>query len=145
MSDSRDLLRRLGQGRPPAEPSDEIAGPAFGYLRGTRDRADHVEFRLQDGTVKSFPYAWLGPAEFDPSVGVVLDFVGDRTHRVVIEGRNLDRASGGDGADLFTRGLLRHRVTWVREKDAAEANRLPEADLTVERIMIRKLDRGEDD
>ncbi|MFO0847831.1 MAG: hypothetical protein U0871_04610 [Gemmataceae bacterium] len=145
MSEARELLRRIGQGQPAAEPADEVTGPAFGYLRGTRDRADHVEFRLADGTVKSFPYSWLGPAAFDPSAGISLDFVGDRTHRVTIEGRNLDRRAGEDGADLFTRGFLRHRVTWVREMDPDESRRLPEAATAVERVTIRKLVPGEGD
>ncbi|MBA4066217.1 MAG: hypothetical protein C0501_21380 [Isosphaera sp.] len=145
MSESRELLRRLGQGKPPGEAADEVAGPAFGYLRGTRERAEHVEFRLKDGTTKAFPYAWLGPAEFDPSLGIVLEFVGDRTYRVVLEGRNLDRRVGEDGPDLFTRGLLRHRVTWVRELDAGESRRLPEPATAVEKITVRKLVPGEDD
>lgn len=145
MSEARELLRRAGQGKAPPEASDEVAGVAFGYLRGTRERAEHVEFRLKDGTVKSFPYSWLGPADFDPSLGIVLEFVGDRTYRVVIEGRNLDLRAGEDGADLFTRGFLRHRVTWVREMDPGESRRLPETATAVERITIRKLVPAEDD
>ncbi len=145
MSETRELLRRVGQGKPPADATDEVAGPAFGYLRGTKERADHVEFRLKDGTVKSFPYSWLGPADYDPSFGITLEFVGDRTYRVVIEGRNLDRRAGEEGADLFTRGLLRHRVTWVREMDPGEARRTAEGATAVERVTIRKLIPGEDD
>lgn len=145
MTETRELVRRIGPGRPAAEPSDEVAAAAFGYLRGARERADHVEFRLADGTVRTFPYSWLGPTAFDPSAGIVLEFVGDRTYRVVLEGRNLDQRVGEDGADLYVRGLLRHRVTWVRELDPAESRLLPETAIVVEQITIRRLALGEAD
>ena len=144
MTDNRGtLLKKLGL-EPPAPPSpappgadrDEDECPAFGYLRSPRERALHVEFRLATGNAVAFPYSWLGPATYDPSRGVTLFFVGDRTYRVEIAGRNLDAVVGG-AVTLFDRGLLRHRVTWVRELDPADARRLPDAALAVERIAVR--------
>lgn len=154
MSDSGQLLRKFGLDRggepataPAARPPDaaeEDACAAFGFLRGTRDRALHIEFRLANGNVVAFPYAWLGPVRFDPSRGLVLDFVGDRTWRVAIVGRNLDALQGGS-VNLTDRGILRHRVVWVREMDPDEARGLPDGALVVERIDVRRVRPGEDE
>ena len=154
MSDSNQLLRKLGLDRPEAvvspagaprssaaEEEEECA--AFGYLRGVRDRALHVEFRLANGNTEAFPYAWLGPVRYNPSAGVVLDFVGDRTYRVEIHGRNLDTLIGGS-INLIDRGLLRHRVLWVREMDRGEVRRLPDAAMVVEAILIRTVRPGDE-
>ncbi len=119
-----------------AEP-DEAVCPAFGYLRGTRDRALHVVFhRAGAGDSVSLPYTWLGPTRFHPSVGVRLLFVGGEFVLVTIRGRNL-AAVTAPGIDLFERGLLRHRVTWVREMPSEEARGLASDACVVDRIEVR--------
>lgn len=45
-----------------------------------------IGFRFLDGRMKSLPYTHLVETEFNPDVGIILDFVG---YRVVIYGRNL--------------------------------------------------------
>jgi hypothetical protein len=124
--------------RPALEDDDESARSAFGYLRGTRDRAMFVEFRLADGTVWAFPYSWMGPARFHPSQGIVLYFVGDAVHQVTIQGWNLN--AEGEGVSLFGRGLLRHRIVWVREMSEDEAQRAAKGETVVEKISIRTPD-----
>jgi hypothetical protein len=138
MSDSLEMLRRPSV-RPsaPATPApvegDEDACPAFGYLRAARDRAVFVEFRFADGNRQAFPYSWLGPVRYDPSVGLVLWFVGDVVTRVRIEGTNLNAAVAG-GVSLFDGGLLRHRVTWVREMPRGDP--APSGGVWVDRIRV---------
>lgn len=119
------------------EEGDESAGPSFGYLRGARDRALHVTFRRERcGDAVALPYSWLGPARFHPSRGIELLFVGGEYILVTLRGRNLG-APTGVAIDLFESGLLRHRVTWVREVPTAESRALPETACVVDRIEVR--------
>ncbi len=118
MTDSLELFRRPPAKREPpaAEPADadEEACAAFGFLRAARDRAAFLELRFADGNREAFPYSWLGPVWYDPSAGLVLRFVGDAVTHVVIEGSHLNTPTAA-GVSLFEGGLLRQRVTWVRE------------------------------
>jgi hypothetical protein len=114
---------------------DEDACPAFGFLRGIRDRAAFLEFRLANGNRKAFPYSWLGPADYNPSAGILLKFVGDLVYLVLIEGSNLNALVGGS-VSLYDRGIQRHRVTWVREMTRLELEKTGEGDVTVERIRM---------
>jgi len=144
MNDSRNnLMKALRLDKPAPQPqsapkaveSDEDDCFAFGYLRGVGDRSLHLQFRLATGNSESFPYSWLGPVSFDPSCGIVLTFVGDKTYKVTIRGRNLG-VFMGDNIDLLNRGILRHRIVWIREMEPEECRKLPEEALTVERIVI---------
>ncbi len=47
---------------------------------------NRLGFRFADGRMKSLPYVQLVETEFNPAIGIVLEFVG---HRVTIAGRNL--------------------------------------------------------
>jgi hypothetical protein len=145
MSDSLSMMRKMGleQAKLAAPEAEEAEHAAFGYLRSVRDRALHIEFRLQNGNVEAFPYSWLGPVSFNPSHGIVLRFVGDGRYRVAIHGRNL----GGliaDGIDLLSRGIFRHRILWIREMETHECRRSPEEALTVERIEIQMVQAEQD-
>ena len=149
MSASIDLLRKLGAARPaesvpdakvtPALPhadEEECETPAYGYLRGIRDRALNIEFRrTTKGDELSFPYAWLGPTRHHPSIGVQLLFAGAESYLVTLWGRNLRSVEGG--MSLYDRGILRHRVTWVREATPEESRRLGDSICIVERIEVR--------
>jgi len=120
----------------PAEAAtDEAECPAFGYLRGIRDRALSLEFRLASGNSRAFPYNWLGPTLYDPSAGLLLTFVGDRIYLVLLEGSNLNLLVGGV-TNLFDRGILRHRITWVREMTRQALAKAREEEVTVERIRM---------
>ncbi len=121
---------------PPVEPEgDEENCVVFGYLRGIRDRALHLQFRLHTGDTESFPYSWLGQVTHNRSSGIILTFVGDKTFKVTIEGRNLS-AVVPEKIDLLNSGILRHRVVWLREMDREECNHLPDDAVAVERITI---------
>lgn len=74
MHDSLELLRNIrAPGTAPermpgrsasalAAESDEDACPAFGFLRGLRERSLSIELRYRNGNSEAFPYSWLGPA-----------------------------------------------------------------------------------
>ena len=128
MSDST-ILRRYtsglgeGAGRQDAE-SEAIACDhlgCFGWLRGTRERALMLELRQKSGKVVAAGYAWLEAAEFDPSEGILLCFVG---RPVRIRGRNLN-AEVRPSVRLFE-GITRHRVPGIREVSQADSLEAPE-------------------
>jgi hypothetical protein len=148
MSDSLELLKkRMNAGTVQSavaapEDADEDSCIAFGYLRGIRDRALTLEFRLADGNSIAFPYNWLGPCKYNPSSGILLKFVGDMIYLVLVEGSNLN-ALVKDGANLYQRGIQRHRVTWIREMTVQQVGRAGPGEVTIERI--RTLSHRPDD
>jgi hypothetical protein len=123
--------------------SDEDACRAFGYLRGIRDRAMCLEIRFADGSSLAFPYGWLGPVKYQPSAGLLLQFNGDRLHLVLLEGSNLNALVNGS-VSLYERGLLRHRVTWVREMPKAEAINGGEGEVVVRCVRLLSYPHGEE-
>lgn len=135
---SRAGLTRAGSPaqRGAAEPelaADEAECRGFGYLRGIGDKARSIEFRFANGNRQAFPYSWLGPAWYNPSAGILLRFVGDLIYAVCIEGSNLNVLMS-NAISLYERGILRHRVTWVREMPRQEVESAGEGETTVERI-----------
>jgi hypothetical protein len=146
MSDNLEMFRALSRGKPaeakghtPADApdEDEAACSAFGYLRGERDRALNLELRRQEeGDSMTFPYSWMGPCRYHPSRGILLLFAGSELYLVTIRGRNLNRLRE-KGVNLFERGILRHRVTWIREMSGEESQDIPREECVVERIECR--------
>lgn len=128
----------------PEATSDECASGAFGFLRGARDRALAVEFRYRDGSSDWFPYSWLGPWRFHPSVGLLLKFTGDVVTLVLIRGRNLDARTGLGATNLTDNGFGRHRVTWVREADEDEVRRAGPDGPVVHRIDVAEFESTEE-
>lgn len=135
MANTLEQIMSAGRAAGREAGDDEESCPAFGFLRGLRDRSLSIEFRFAGGHRTALPYAWLGPVEYDPSRGLLLRFVGDRITLVLIEGSNLNVEVGGS-ASLFDRGLQRHRVTWVREMTRAELARAGDGEVTVDAIRV---------
>ena len=143
MSDTLELIRsRSNPARPSTEVvvadeagSDEDSCPAFGFLRGIRDRALSIEFRFANGNSQAFPYSWLGPMNYNPSAGLLLKFVGDMIYLVLIEGSNLNALVGG-AVSLYDRGVQRHRVSWVREMTPQQAELAQPGDVVIDRIYV---------
>lgn len=135
-----------GYGSPPsrqeAEPPDggEASCPAFGYLRGIRERADAVEFRFKDGNSVWFPYNWLGTWHFNPSEGLLLKFSGDLVYLVLIRGSALDKPLGDANIDLIRAGLQRHRVLWVREMSDDDIRHVGEQGPTIDSITVAQFE-----
>jgi len=113
---------------------EEASCKAFGYLRGLQDRALAVRFCFRSGNSICLPYGWLGPWEYNPSVGLLVKFTGDAVLLVLIRGSNLDAQVGGASVNLTDRGLQRHRIVWVREMDEDELRRAGEGEPTVDGI-----------
>jgi hypothetical protein len=124
--------------------SEEESVPAFGFLRGVRDRALMVEFRLRNGNSEFFAYGWLESVRYNPSVGVLLKFTGDVVTLVLIRGSNLDAVVEGRAVNLTDRGLQRHRVLWVREMDEGEIRRVGDGGPTIDRIVIAEFETAEE-
>lgn len=105
---------------------------AFGFLRGTRDRAIMLELRFRDGRVLALGYSWMDQAEFDPSEGITLHFPGKA---VKIVGTCLN-AEVRPNVRLFD-GIVRHRVLWIREMDEmARMEATPKAPF-IEQIEVK--------
>ncbi len=124
--------------------SDEESVAAFGFLRGLRDQALSVEFRFQDGNREWFPYSWLGPWKYNPSVGLLLKFTGDVVTLVLIRGSNLDALVKQRSVNLTDRGLQRHRITFVREMGEQEIRKTPDGEPTIDRIEIAEFESQEE-
>ncbi len=99
---------RQGRDEELVDQTDDLG--AFGWLRGPRERAVMLELRKRDGNSIALSYALLERAEFDPSIGITLFFMGQG---IVIRGRNLNQEVR-PSVRLYE-GILRHRVTWLRE------------------------------
>ena len=105
---------------------------AFGFLRGTHDRALMLELRHKDGTITAYPYAWLSKTRFNPSEGITLHF---GTETVKISGRNLN-AELRQHVRLFS-GIVRHRVPWIQEADEPSAMEAPRSAVVIEKIDLK--------
>jgi hypothetical protein len=142
------LLAQLGS-RTPKEPEEkqdeeEDSCPAFGFLRGVRDRGLAIEFRLRTGNREWLPYSWLGPFRYNPSVGLLLRFTGDTIILVLITGSNLDAPVRGGTMNLIDRGLQRHRITFMREMDEDELRKAGDGEPTIDRIEIVEFETQEE-
>jgi hypothetical protein len=103
-----------------------------------------VRFCFRSGNTICLPYAWLGPWEHNPSVGLLLKFTGDVVLLVLIRGSNLDTlVSGASSVNLTDRGFQRHRILWVKEMDEDELRRAGEGEPTVDRIDVASFESQE--
>lgn len=121
------------------EPEDDASVAtckAFGYLRGIRDAATSVEFRLRDGNSMFFPYALMGPWKYNPSEGLLLKFSGDLVYLVLIRGSNLAKPLDDGAINLTQAGLQRHRILFMREMTEEEIQQVGESGPTIDSIEI---------
>lgn len=117
---------------------------AFGYLRGIRDTATSVEFRLRDGNSVFFPYGWMGPWKYNPSEGLLLKFSGDLVYLVVIRGSNLAKPLSEGAINLTQAGLQRHRILWIREMTKDEIVQVGESGPTIDSIEVGEFESQEE-
>lgn len=121
----------------------EASCKAFGYLRGIRDSATSLEFRLRDGNSTWFPYAHMGTWKYNPSEGLLLKFSGDLVYLVLIRGSNLDKPLNEGAINLTHAGLQRRRVLWIREMTKEEIRQVGETGPTIDSIEIAECDSNE--
>jgi hypothetical protein len=136
----RSILNRDRATPPLLKDSDaegaEASCGAFGYLRGIRDTAVHVELRFRDGNSTFFPYGWLGNWQYNPSAGLLLKFTGDVVYLVLIQGSNLDQPLSEGAINLTRGGLQRHRILWLREMSEEEIRQVGETGPTIDSIEV---------
>jgi hypothetical protein len=123
---------RFGDGAEQGKESDaegtEDLG-AFGFLRGTSDRAEMLELRKKTGNIRAIGYGWIQKVDFDPSAGLTL-YAGDETIR--IKGRNLNAVARQQTSLLG--GIIRHRVPWISESDQSAMLQADKSTVVVEAI-----------
>src|SRR5271170_6379059 len=135
MSDNSTMQKyatRFGEGPETAGTSDaegtEDLG-AFGFLRGTTDRAAMLELRKKTGNIRAIGYGWIQKVDFDPSAGLTL-YAGDE--KIRIRGRNLNGIARQQTSLLG--GIIRHRVPWISESDQSTTLQADKSDVVVESI-----------
>jgi hypothetical protein len=133
-------LSGILQSKEPDTEGVEASCGAFGYLRGIRDQAASVEFRLRDGNSVWFPYGWLGTWKYNPSEGLLLKFSGDLVYLVLIKGSNLDRPLKEGAINLTHAGFQRHRVLWVREMSEEDIRQVGETGPTIDSIEVAEFE-----
>ncbi len=111
------MRRKLAGDRTEPLPFRHFSERAFG---------NRIGFRFIDGRMKSLPYTHLIETEFNPDVGIILEFVGNR---VTISGRNL--------VDLYN-AFEDEEVGEVVEQHLNELA-TPESATYVRRIMWEKI------
>ncbi|HWB14121.1 MAG TPA: hypothetical protein VG826_33150 [Pirellulales bacterium] len=119
---------------------EEASCEAFGYLRGLRDQSAAVEFRFRDGNSMWFPYRSMGPWQYNPSEGLLLQFNSDVVHFVLIKGSNLAKPLGEGAINLTHAGLQRHRVLWIREMSDDEIAAVGDSGPTIDTIEVVELE-----
>ncbi len=125
-------------GASPAEDADDIEDlGAFGYLRGIKDRAVMLEFRMKDGNSVAFDYGWLRKVEYNPSEGVTLHFGSSETVKII--GRNLHRPTSSNAQ--LCRGILSHRVPWIQEASEPDILKSPSTVTVIEQIVFPSANR----
>jgi hypothetical protein len=110
-----------------AEGTEDLG--AFGFLRGTSDRAEMLELRQKTGNIRAIGYGWIQKVDFDPSAGLTL-YAGDE--KIRIRGRNLNGIARQQTSLLG--GIIRHRVPWVSESDQSTTLQADKSDVVVESI-----------
>jgi hypothetical protein len=120
---------------------DEDSCPAFGYLRGLRERALAVELRYRNGNKEWFAYSLLGAWQHNPSVGLLLKFTGgDVNTLVLIRGSNLEASVNESMVNLTDWGLQRHRIVYVREMDEDELRKAKPGEPTIDRFEVAEFE-----
>ena len=134
MNEITKLTERIASRRPIVEDDPDAFEDcgAFGLLRGVRDRALMLDFRLKNGNREALPYSLLERVSCDPSDGLRLRYLGVT---VTLRGRNLIKPATA-GVVLFD-AILRHRVPWIAEVEEVRSELLPSDAVQVTHIEIR--------
>jgi hypothetical protein len=137
MSDSilKKYVGKNAESTPSTSPAEEVEAVddlgAFGWLRGTRERAVMLELRKKDGNILAIGYGWLEKVTFNPSEGITLHIVG-QTIRIL--GRNLN-GEVRTNVRLF-QGIVRHKVPWLQEADSAGTLQAGKLATIIEKIEV---------
>jgi hypothetical protein len=114
---------------PRHEPEVEEARDSHQNARAHSREAIMLDVKMGDGSIESFPYAWLSRVKYLPGDTLVLRFGKDEVN---IEGRNLARLR-----DIVSE----HRARFVQEGTEGEEGLKPEDAAHIERIVITEGDQ----
>jgi hypothetical protein len=115
MNDNPNPFTDLFDNKEPDE-AEESIDTCYASVRGVRPMVYMLELRNQAGNSTAFDYGWLRKALFNRSQGITLHF---EETSILIEGQRLQT--------LFD-AIVRHRVTWIQERDAVLASATPGTD-----------------
>ena len=119
-----DILRKKEAERAAATPAVPQEDKFFSILLGEGLQEHFFELKFRDGSKTCFAYMDLGWFNYNPEVGLDLDFGG---FLVTIAGRGFD-------PKLF-QGIKQKRVAWVKEADV-ELEDHPGNDCFISQITI---------
>lgn len=111
---TKDGMRHESDSESAGDGPEEIG--CFGWLRGIRDRAIMLELRKKNGHCMAIGYGWIERVEYDPDHGITLHLA---NHTVRITGSGLNTEIRP--AMRLYDGIVRHRVSWVREASRSES------------------------
>jgi hypothetical protein len=113
---------------PRHEPEVQEARATHQSARPQSREAVMLDVKMRDGSIESFPYAWLSRVKYQPGDTLTLRF--DRSE-ISIEGRNLSRLR-----DVVSE----HRARFIQEGTEAEEGITPEHSAHIGRIVIVEKD-----
>jgi hypothetical protein len=121
----RSIAEKILQDRWPKHEADNDGARDISEEALTRGRESlMLDVRLANGTVESFPYAYLTRLKYVPGDTLTLRFGADE---VTAEGRNLGR---------WRDAISQHRARFIQEGTEAEEGLKPEDAAHIGRIVI---------
>jgi hypothetical protein len=121
----RPMVDRLGSDHwPRLEPEAEEVRESFQEARARSRESLMLDVRLANGTVESFPYAYLTRVKYLPGDTLILRFGRDE---VTAEGRNLSR---------LREAISEHRARFIQEGTDGEEGLKPEEAPHITQINI---------
>jgi hypothetical protein len=113
---------------PRHEPEVEEARESHQSARAYSRESVMLDVKMRDGSIESFPYAWLSHVKYDPGDTLILRFGG---RDINIEGRNLSR---------LREIISEHRMRFVQEGTDREEGLKPEDAPHIDSIEIKEGD-----
>jgi hypothetical protein len=111
---------------PRHEPEVEEARESHQNARAHSREAVMLDVKMADGSIESFPYAWLSHVKYEPGDTLILRFGG---RNINIAGRNLSR---------LREVISEHRMRFVQEGTDGEEGLKPEDAAHIEKIVIKE-------
>lgn len=122
-----DKKKKWSQFHQDQEAEETISNnPFYGIERQPSERAIMLDVQLESGDRKGLPYTYMGFIDYDPSEGIVIEFM---EKKIKILGRNLSKLY-----DYF----LQHRVTFIKE-NIGDYDGTKEEDLFIESIKMDEI------
>jgi hypothetical protein len=125
---SQVLDKILQHPAPRHEPEVEEARESHQNARQHSREAIMLDVKMGDGSIESFPYAWLSRVRYQPGDTLTLRF---GKNEINVEGRNLSR---------LREIVSEHRARFIQEGTEGEEGLKPEDAAHIDRIEIKEGD-----